>query len=242
MSTVLITGGAKRIGLAVAELFAQKGYDIALHYNKSQEAAQTESKKITERYNIRCRTYRCELSSIAAAESLFPAILKDFAQVDVLINNASVFECSDFLTETMKNITKNFNIHYFSPLILSQAFAKQSGLQSGIIINMLDCNLTKVKTKYFAYSQSKKALLSLTRYLAVTLAPKIRTNAISPGFIIPEEHIIPDENYITTKLQNIPMQKQGKTEDILQAVKYIISSEYVNGQNLFVDGGSNLEF
>lgn len=240
MSTVLITGGAKRIGIEIAKLFARKGYNIALHYNTSRDVAQSESKKIAEQYNVRCKIYQYDLSSMTKVKDLFPEILKDFPEINILINNASVFEQSDFVTTSLENIMINFNIHYFVPLLLSQAFAKQDNLQKGLIINMLDCNTTKVRTKYFAYLQSKKALLSLTQYLAVTLSPNIRTNAISPGFIIPEENTIPDKDYITNKLKNIPMQKQGNITHILQAIEYIILSEYVNGQNLFVDGGANL--
>jgi pteridine reductase len=125
-------------------------------------------------------------------------------------------------------------------VLLSQVFAKQETLKSGLIINMLDKNIIRTQTKYFGYLQSKKALAELTKYLAIMLAPKIRVNAISPGFIIEEEGTIPDTMYFTKKLKSIPLQKQGSIEDIIKAVDYLLNASYVNGQNLFVDGGSFL--
>jgi pteridine reductase len=240
MPTVLITGSAKRIGLAMAEFFASMGYNIAMHCNKSQEKALTEAERISKKFNIRCIVFVCDLSKPELITEFFENVLSEFKQVDVLINNASVFQESSIFDISYHEILENFNIHFFSPVLLSQAFAKQKTLKNGLIINILDTNITRTQTKYFGYLHSKKALAELTKYMAVMLAPEVRVNAISPGFIIEEEGTIPDKTYITKKLKSIPLKKQGGVEDITKAVEYLLNASYANGQNLLVDGGSFL--
>ena len=240
MSTVLITGSAKRIGLAMAEFFASAGYNVAMHCNKSQENAKIEAKRISKKFNIKCVVFTCDFSKPELIPEFFQNVLNEFKQVNILINNASIFETSSIFDISYHEILKNFNIHFFAPVLLSQVFAKQETLENGLIINMLDKNVIRTQTKYFGYLQSKKALAELTKYLAIMLAPKIRVNAISPGFIIEEEGTISDTMYFTKKLKSIPLQKQGSIEDIIKAVDYLLNASYVNGQNLFVDGGSFL--
>jgi len=240
MSTVLITGGAKRIGFEIAKFFAQKGYDIALHCNASFAIATENAKFLQEKFKIRCKTYQFNLENCRQIPNFFQTILQDFPQIDILINNASFFEKSSIQNTIIDGLIKNFSVHFFTPTLFCQAFAMQKNLQNGLIINMLDKNTTRTKTQYFEYLQSKKSLLELTNYLAVELAPKIRVNAISPGFIIEEEGISPDDSYIAHKLSSIPMKKQGSVEDIILAVEYLVNGNYVNGQNLFVDGGAFL--
>jgi NAD(P)-dependent dehydrogenase (short-subunit alcohol dehydrogenase family) len=240
MSTVLITGGAKRIGFEIAKFFAKKGYDIALHCNSSIEIATENAKFLQEKFKIRCKAYQFNLENCNEIPNFFQTILHNFPQIDVLVNNASFFEKSSIKNTTLQGLIRNFSVHFFAPSLLCQAFAMQSNLQNGLIINMLDKNTTRTKTQYFNYLQSKKSLLELTKYLAVELAPKIRVNAISPGFIIEEEGILPDASYISHKLSSIPLKKQGSVDDIILAVEYLLNGKYVNGQNLFVDGGAFL--
>lgn len=240
MKTALITGCAKRMGLEMAKFLASKGYNIAMHCNNSVHLATTEANAIEKKYGVRCEVFSCDLAKIENIETLFEKIILSFKKIDILINNASFFEKSSIMEISKEKIMENFAVHYFSPLLLAKAFALQKNLEDGIIINMLDKNITRNQTSYFAYLHSKKSLFELTKYLAVELAPKIRTNAISPGFIIEEDGIVADEKYINQKLQSIPMQKKGNTENIISALEFILNNDYINGQNIFVDGGSFL--
>ena len=240
MSTVLITGGAKRIGFEIAKFFAENGYDIALHCNNSREIAVKNAEFLREKFNIRCNVYQFNLENCDQIPNFFQTVLQDFPQIDVLINNASFFEKSSIKNATFQGLLRNFSVHFFAPALLSQAFAMQKNLNNGLIINMLDKNTNRTKTQYFEYIQSKKSLLELTKYLAIELAPKIRVNAISPGFIIEEDGISPDDSYISQKFLSIPLKKQGSIDDIILAVEYLVNGGYVNGQNLFVDGGAFL--
>lgn len=240
MPTALITGSAKRIGFEIAFFLAKKGFNIAMHYNKSGDMAQKQALEVVKQCGVKCKAFECNLANPEAIKSFFQSIQIEFGTIDALINNASVFEESTIGNITLEHLKHNFAVHLFSPILLSQAFAEQKNLQDGLIINILDKNIARTKTKYFAYLQSKKALWELTKYLAITLAPNIRTNAISPGFILPEEHSKADEFYMKHKLSSIPLQKQGSVDNILQGVEYILTNTYVNGQNLFIDGGSFL--
>lgn len=239
MKTALITGSAKRIGLEMAKFLASKGFNIALHCNNSIQIANIEAQDITKKFGVRCEVFQCDLSNPKTASSLFASAVKSFTSVEILINNASIFQKSLFLEESIENIMQNFNIHFFSSIILCQEFAKQK-IKNGLIINMLDKNTTRTKTNFFSYLYSKKALNELTRFLATELAPSIRTNSISPGFILEEEDSQVDEAYIARKFAGIPLKSKGNIKNILQAVEFFIENDYINGQNIFVDGGSFL--
>ena len=236
----MVTGGAKRIGMEMCHFFAKKGFNVALHYNSSKEIAQNVSKEIEEKYNVKCKTFEANLKNPNEAQNCIKNAINYFDKIDILINNASFFKEASFENTSLENLMDNFNVHYFSPFVLCQEFANQKLLEDGLIVNILDCNINRNQTKHFAYLQAKKALLSLTQNLACTLAPKIRTNAISPGFIIPEEDSIANEQYFSHKLKQIPLKAQGSANDILQAVEYLLNAKYINGQNIYVDGGSNL--
>lgn len=235
---VLITGSAKRIGLIMARFLAKSGYDIAMHCHSSINIAMAEAQKIRDEFSVRCEVFVEDLSKPENAQTLFCDVISRFGRVDILVNNASVFQKSEFIHTDIDEIMYNFNIHYFSPMVISRNFANQK--TGGLIINMLDTNTTRNQTAYFAYLHSKKALHELTKHLAVILAPEIRTNSISPGFIIEEEGTIADTAYLSRKLSHIPTKTKGSPAQIIQAVEYIIQNEYVNGQNLFVDGGAFL--
>ena len=236
----MVTGGAKRIGANICQFFAKNGYNIAIHCNNSINEAEKLTQEITSHHKIECKIFQGNLQNPSEALHCIKNAIKHFGQIDVLVNNASFFEESSFSQTSLENLTANFNVHYLSPFVLMQEFAKQQHLNEGLIVNILDCNINRNTTKHFSYLQSKKALLALTQHLACTLAPKIRTNAISPGFIIPEENTIISEEYISNKMKQIPLKKQGSVEEIIHAVEYLLNSKYINGQNIYVDGGTNL--
>lgn len=240
MSTVMVTGGAKRIGLTICQFFAKNGYNIALHYNSSTELAQKAKTELEDKFPIECQIFQGNLTNPKDAKTCINSAISHFGQIDALINNASFFEESSFIDTTFESLIANFNVHYFSPFVLCQEFSKQPKLQNGLIVNIIDSNHPRIQTKHFAYLQAKKALLELTNHLAASLAPKIRTNAISPGFIIPEENTTITEAYTTHKLKQIPLKSQGSTADITKAIECLLNSTYINGQNLYVDGGSHL--
>ncbi len=238
-SAALITGGAKRIGREISIFLASQGYDIVISYNTSKNEAEKLSKEIVKKFGVKCDIFKADLRDEKQAKKLAKFVQKNFPNWRLLINNASIFQKSKFLTAPDSELSDNFNIHFFSPLILSKEFAKISP-KNGQIINLVDKNITRYETRYFYYLLSKKSLAELTKILAIELAPKIRVNAIAPGFIL---NSIDEENPSQeTKdlIQKIPLQSQGEVENIVQTVDFLLKNKFVTGQILFIDGGASL--
>ena len=229
--TVLITGGAKRIGKAISVFFAVKGYNIALHYNNSEFDA-AKIKKEIEKLGQKCILFKGNFNSPEELEKLIQNVKNSFPDLSILINNASVFEEGLFLNTTIEQLDKHLNINFKAPFFLSQSFARLC--EHGQIINILDTNITRNHSKYFAYNLSKKALYNLTKMAAYELGPKIRVNAIAPGVILMPA------GKDSVDIESTPLKKQGELKNILEALSYLVENNYVTGECLFVDGGEHL--
>ena len=233
--TALITGGAKRIGEALCLELAEQGYHIALHYHASQKEAHHLATRIRKK-NVSCQIYASDLTKEKNFLQLIQKIHKASPDLNLLVNNASVFRQANFLEETLNNFDQHFSIHLKTPFFLSQQFAKIC--RRGHIINILDTSIVRYKTDYFAYLLSKKSLLDLTKMAAVALAPHIRVNGIAPGSILP-----PTGQHKKYPLgQNTPLKYPGSLLHIQQALRFLLTDNYVTGQIIFVDGGRNLNF
>jgi len=246
-NAVLITGAAKKIGRAMAFLLASKGFDIAISYKNSKKDAQELAKeiiKINANKNIKCEIFQCDLINIEAASNLIARVVKKFPNLNLLINNASIFEHSKFLNAPQNEFYDNLNIHFISPLILSQKFSKHvlsSKIKEAQIINMLDKNIVRYDTNYFYYLLTKKNLAELTKMMALELAPKIRVNGIAPGFILKSKHDDrAGDEYVKKLAKRIPLQKTGGVKNICQTVEYLLENDFVNGEIIFVDGAASL--
>ncbi|ABD45064.1 oxidoreductase, short chain dehydrogenase/reductase family [Ehrlichia chaffeensis str. Arkansas] len=178
----LITGGARRLGKAIAMFLANNGYDIAIHYNISEAHALQTKNTIEELYHQKCILIQADLIEF---DSLSPIIDKTFEFMpycNCIINSASVFYKNTLMNTSIKDFTDHYNLHIRAPLFLTQYFAKKC-TTTGNVINMIDAMITKDSTKYFIYTMSKKSLLDLTKFTAVELSPKIKVNAIGPKMI-----------------------------------------------------------
>lgn len=239
IGAALITGGAKRIGREIALNLASRGYDIAISYKNSKKEAEILAKKIRADFAVECEIFSCDLCDLSAVKKLAKAVSKKFPDWNLLVNNASVFNRSKFLVAPESELMNNFNTHLFAPLFLSQEFAKNSAKNSQII-NMIDKNIARFDTNYFYYLLSKKTLAEFTKMLSLELAPQIRVNGIAPGFILNSV----DEKNPSIETQNllkrIPLKSQGEVKNILQAVDFLLSNNFVTGQILFIDGGASL--
>lgn len=240
----LITGGAKRIGREIAFTLAQKNYDILLSYNNSKKAAQDLSNEIKDKFPVDCQIFQSDLSDITQVKSLADFALEISKNWTLLINNASIFHKSKFLDKGQKELFDNMNIHLFSPLFLAKELAinaAKNSLQNCQIINLIDKNIARYDTSYFYYLLSKKSLAELTKMLALELAPNIRVNGISPGFIL---NPIDENGELNTKsveiIKKIPLQKKGDVKNICQTVEFLLNNDFVNGQIISIDGGASL--
>lgn len=235
--TALITGASKRIGKAIAEHLAQRGWDIAIHFNSSIKPAEVLVNELTVKYpQQKFQIFNANLSNIYEVLKLIPEVLEEFEEIHLLINNASVFDPAYLKETTFELYEEQMNVNLKAPFFLMRDFAKLC--KSGNIINFVDTRVTSNKSNFAAYSLSKKGLWEATKMAALEFAPEIRVNAIAPGVTLaPEDK---DDDYLQKLAQNIPMKKPGGVEPILKSVDYILENNHLTGQLLFADGGENL--
>jgi pteridine reductase len=231
---VLVTGGAKRIGAFLNQEFAKSGKNIVLHYNQSEAAALTLKVQL-ETFNIKVVLWQANLDDPATIGQRFSALLSQVPNIELLINNASVFEQSSLLESTLRQIQSNLNIHLTSPWLLIQALVKQNNPCQ--IINISDANLSHRYTSKSAYFISKKAQETLTELAAIECAPMIRVNAIAPGFVLDATD---SAMQIDNKDINI-LQRKVPLADLYSAIKFLSENNSITGQTLQIDGGSHLK-
>lgn len=233
----LITGASKRVGKAIAEHLAEKGWNIAIHFNSSEKPAEVLVKELTAKYpQQKFQSFKTNLSNIDEVIKLIPKVLNDFGVIHLLVNNASVFDHGYLKLTQPELFDEQINVNLKAPFFLIRDFA--SLCKTGNIINFVDTRVTSNKSNFAAYSLSKKGLWDLTKMAALELAPDIRVNAIAPGVTLaPEDK---DETYLLNLAQNIPMRKPGGLQPIIKSVDYILENNHLTGQLLFADGGENL--
>lgn len=236
LGTVLITGGARRIGKAIALALAAEGYNIALHYHSSKKEAQQTIREIREQ-GVVCEGFVCDLTSNELTSRLIQQVHRIFPDLCLLVNNASVFIPSELPTATYKVFERDMAVHVRAPFILTQEFARRC--RAGQIINILDSHISGHETKHFTYLLAKKTLADFTRMAAVALAPAIRVNGIAPGPILPPTGA--DKQELKKKLGGSSLlQRQGSTENIVQTVQFLMKNTYLTGQIIYNDGGESL--
>ena len=228
-----ITGGGTRMGKTLALALAKRGYDILLHYNRSKSEAEQTAVEI-EKLGQECKLIQANFAN-KTDMSTMQTIVSD-PTVSILINSASRFDKSDFLATEENSLEDQFQINFFVPFRLSQAFAETH--TEGHIITILDAMVhANDHHEHFAYLLSKKALKDLNAMMALSLAPSIRCNAIAPSWI----KLSPDEKINPKSLKPpIPMHQYGEPEHIIKALSYLLDNSYCTGEVLYVDGGRHL--
>lgn len=236
--SALVTGAVRRIGKGIALFLAKNGYNIALHYGSSYNDAQKTAAAIRET-GIFCKTFKCDLSQEEQVLSLLPRVTKTFPNLTLLVNNASIFKKAAIADTDTEKFNRHIAVNLKAPFFLTRDFARLC--KTGHVINILDSRITHTHAKrdnYAVYTLSKKALAELTRMSAVEFAPDIRVNAVAPGLIFPPAG--KSDNFLNEKAQNIPLKRKGAVADIVKAVQYLLESEFITGQILYVDGGEHL--
>ena len=233
--TALITGGAVRLGKAFCATLANAGYNLAIHYNSSSKQAENTAEEYRET-GVDCETFQFDFSEKNNVSDLITQVRKQFPDLNVLINNASVYDQATMMETPELILERQFKINLQAPYLLTQAFAQQC--KSGNVINIIDNKIAFNQYQYSAYVLSKKSLAEFTRLAAVELAPDVRVNGIAPGVVLPAS--VRSQDYIDCRIEGIPLKQQGQTDNIAQALLYLLSNDFVCGQILFVDGGESL--
>lgn len=243
VQTAFVTGGAKRLGRAIALKLAQNGWDVAIHCHSSRADAENTAGEIRA-LGRRAMVLQADLGQEAEVEKLIPAINRDLGPLTCLVNNASVFEMDKIDTATRASWDKHIETNLRAPLVLSQAFAQQlpadgaAGSAGGNIINMLDQRVWKLTPYFLSYTVAKMGLWTLTRTLALALAPKIRVNAIGPGPTLPSPR--QSDEHFSAQSAAMPLGHGATPDEIAAAALYILSSPSMTGQMIALDGGEHL--
>lgn len=230
--TVLITGGARRIGRALVEHFVHKGWFVVIHFQNSEPEAQELHRQYPQSLLL-----KANLSLENEVQGIFPYLHDQGIRVDCLINNASTFEQDELLHSNRQDWDHHMEPNFRAPFILSQGFSKQN-LDKGCIINMIDYRVWNLTPHFATYTLSKYGLWGMTQALALNLAPRIRVNAIGPGPTLPSSRQTPEmfeAQYLKTPLQ-IPIH----LSDICRTVDFILETPSLTGQMIALDSGSHL--
>lgn len=232
----LVTGGGKRLGRAICLALAERGYDIAVHYNSSQNEAEDTAEAI-EDLGVNSETFQHDLSDTSNSGEFIKSVARVFPGLSLLVNSASLFENIEFQDVTEEQFERDFNINFKSPFFLSKNFSEEPSAEH--IVNLLDTRISQIETEHFVYNLTKKSLRDFTLMAAKTLGPRIRVNGICPGPILPPPG--KDKSYLEKIAQDTSLKTPGNPDYIITALNYLLDNPYVTGECLFVDGGQHLK-
>ena len=234
----LVTGAARRIGAAIARDLARHGWAVAIHYRASRDEAEALSREIKAAGGC-AATIACDLARETEVETLIPRAVEALGPLTCLINKASVFEMDKIDSVTRESWDRHIETNLRAPLVLSQAFARQlpEGM-NGNIVNLLDQRVWKLTPYFLSYTVAKSALWTLTRTLALALAPRIRVNGIGPGPALPSERQSLEQ--FRHQQAAVPLQHGPELAEIAAAVRFILASPSMTGQMIALDGGEHL--
>ena len=237
---LLITGAATRVGKAMALHFAEKGWNIALHYFRSSSKAK-KLKKIIEQNLVKVVLIKADLKNPKQVEKVIPLARKKLGTIDCLINNAALFEKDDIANFTNKSWNDHLNINLLAPTILTKQFEKQAPKKIiSNIINIIDQRIFNLTPFFMSYTISKSGLQTLTKTMAMRLGPNIKVNAIAPGPTIKSKR--QTDKHFRNQVRSTLLKKSVRSEDICDTVEFLINNNSVTGQIIAVDSGQNLSW
>jgi pteridine reductase len=238
--TVLITGGARRVGAAIARMLHGAGANLVVHYRKSAVAAEALTAEMNAARAKSAAIFQADLLDLANLPALVEFTVRTFGALDVLVNNASTFYATKVGEITPQAWDDLLGSNLKAPLFLSQAAAPALKQSSGLIINIVDIHALRPLRNYTVYCTAKAGLHMLTRSLAKELGPQIRVNGISPGPVLWPEHG-GDEGARAKIIQRTILQKMGTPDDIARtALFFAAHAPFITGQILAVDGGRSV--
>ncbi|MFN0025257.1 MAG: SDR family oxidoreductase [Parvularculaceae bacterium] len=233
--TVLVTGGAKRIGAAISARLAKAGWRVVIHYRLPADDARALADRIGG------QTIDADLADPAAAAALparTAALLQ--APLDAVVNNASVFEYNTAESFTVEDWSRDQAVNLLAPVLIARSFARlvEPG-RMGAVVNMLDQKLWNLNADFFSYTISKIGLEGATRMLARALAPSVRVNAVAPGLVLPSGNQTEEEFRAVAGKYNL-MQRPIDIDAIAGAVRFLLENTAMTGCTLLADNGQHM--
>jgi len=236
----LVTGGAQRLGRAIALALAGAGFDVAIHCHRSRDAGEAVCADIRQA-GRRAALLQADLADEAQVAALLPAALEHLGPVGVLVNNASRFERDEWDDVTRASWDAHLETNLRAPFALIQAFGRLLPAPAeGVVINMLDQRVWSLTPHFVSYTASKAALWALTQTMALALAPRIRVNGIGPGPALPSPRQTPEQ--FARQAASVPLGHGTSPEEVAHAVLAILALPSLTGQMLALDGGQHLQW
>ena len=239
--TILVTGGALRIGSEIVTSFAKMGWDIILHYRNSSEEAKKIKKNLEDLYETEIFLVQGDLNVDEDVQNLIDIVNKNYKNLDALVNNASSFYNTEIGNLTNANWDDLVGNNLKAPLFLINGLKDILMSASGSVINITDVNIDMGSPNYSIYTAAKGGLAAITKSLAKELAPNITVNAVAPGAILEPPGVTWDDDKIKEVIKNIPLNRMGNEKDIANAVRFLVFAKYITGQTIRVDGGKSLQ-
>ncbi|MEO3475629.1 SDR family oxidoreductase [Roseomonas sp. CAU 1739] len=238
--TALVTGGAKRLGRAMALALAEAGFDLAIHYAASVTEAEATLAEIRA-LGRRAVALPADLAIEAEVARLLPAATAALGPIGLLVNNASTFERDEWHDATRDSWDRHIEPNLRAPFVLTQAFAGAlpDGAQ-GVVVNMLDQRVWSLTPHFLSYTVSKAALWTLTQSLALALAPRIRVNAIGPGPALPSPR--QSQGQFDRQARSVPLRHGTSPAEVARALMAILALPSMTGQMVALDGGQHLQW
>lgn len=238
---VLVTGGARRLGRAIALHLAQHGWDLALHYRGSaaEAAATSEAARAA---GARVAPLPADLADEAACRALLPQAVAALGRADAVVHSASLFEHDEIATFTVAALERHLRVNTAPALLLGQALhahlLARGADARGALVNLLDQKLFNPNPDHLSYTLSKAALQMATTLLAQALAPVLRVNAVAPGLTLGSDDI--DDAKLAALQAATPLRRGVHPDDVAAAVRLLLESPSITGSTLIVDAGSHL--
>lgn len=215
---------------------AEEGMNLIIHYNTSSKDADELVDELT-RQGRKTWTIQADFEKLEESETLIPRAVELAGSLDVLVNSASIFPSEKIEDVTWESLKANMQVNAWTPFVLSRAFAKEVG--SGKIVNLTDSRISGYDWAHVGYIWSKHVLAAMTRMTALEFAPDITVNAVAPGLILPPPG--KDGSYIDRLTGTVPLKRHGEPEDIADAVVFLVKSDFITGEVIYVDGGRHLK-
>ncbi|MCY3575391.1 MAG: SDR family oxidoreductase [Chloroflexi bacterium] len=239
----LVTGAAHRVGRAIAVELARQGADILAHYHSAGEELARDAEREIKSSGVAAHSVRADLAQPAEIESLFAALQDRFGRLDIVVNNAAIFQARDLLAVSLADWDMTMAVNLRAPFLVTQQAARlmaRNALPGGVIINICDAGANGPWRQYPHHGISKSALWMLTQVSALSLGPAIRVNAIAPGPVMKTAgREISDEDWARVGMRSA-LQKTGTADDVARAVVYLCREDHITGALLQVNGGEHL--
>jgi pteridine reductase len=232
----LVTGAGRRIGRAIALALAERGYDLAVHYNASLAGAE-ETANEAARAAVTARLFGADLTQPAAPARLVQTVVRDCGRLDVVVNSAAVMLRTPVGEVTPEAWDLILHLNLRAPFFIAQAAAPHLP-EGGVIINIADLSAFETWPGYLPHGASKAGVVHLTRGLARALAPRVRVNGVAPGTVLLPDGW--DAESAQRLLETTPLARWGSPADVVQAVLYLLDATYVTGETIIVDGGRHV--